>query len=208
MLKQPALDQRGLVGAVVVEHQVDLERVWNVGVDRVEELAELDTAVSPVMLRDDLAGLHVQGREQRSSTVADVVVGAPFDLAGTHRQDRLAAVQGLNLRLLVDAQHDGAIRGIEVETDDVSHLVDQQRVGGQLEALSAVRLKTEGAPDPMHRTAAQAACLRQLACAPVRRVLRLGLECLRHNSLDLRVRDLARRARPRLVKKTVESPQQ
>ena len=53
-------------------------------------------------------------------------MAAPLDLTGTHRQQRLGAVECLNLRFLVDAQHQGAVGWVEVEPDDVAHLVDEQ----------------------------------------------------------------------------------
>src|SRR5438093_2767368 len=43
-------------------------------------------------------------------------------------QPHLGTIQGLNLRLLVGAQHQGAIRRIQVEADDTPHLLDEQRV--------------------------------------------------------------------------------
>ena len=48
MAQQPALDGRGLVGGVVVEDQVDVEVVWHLGVDALEELLELDRPVALV----------------------------------------------------------------------------------------------------------------------------------------------------------------
>jgi len=53
-------------------------------------------------------------------------MAAPLDLTGTHRQQRLGAVECLNLRFLVDAQHQGAVGWVEVEPDDVAHLVDER----------------------------------------------------------------------------------
>jgi hypothetical protein len=58
---------------------------------------------------------------------------------------------GLDLRLLIDAQHHGVFRRIHAQPDDVAHLLDEQRVGRGLESLRPVRLQTEGAPDPAHR---------------------------------------------------------
>ena len=74
---------------------------------------------------DDLAHLHVECGEQRRRAMALVIVGAPLDLAGAHRQQRLGAVERLDLALLVDAQHQRALRRIEVEADDVAHLLDE-----------------------------------------------------------------------------------
>ena len=68
-------------------------------------------------LADHLAGGDVEGGEQRSGAMPPVVVGLALDLARCHGQHRLAAVESLDLRLLVDAEHQGAVGGVEVETD-------------------------------------------------------------------------------------------
>jgi len=78
-----------------------------------------------------------------------VVVSATLGLAGPHGQERLGAVQRLDLALLVDAEHQGAIGRVEIELDDVAHLLDEQRVGRELEGLDAVRLQPKGLPDAM-----------------------------------------------------------
>ena len=53
--------------------------------------------------------------------------------------------------LLVDAQHDRALGRVEVQPDDVAHLLDEQRVLGQLPMLDAMRLQPERPPDPRDR---------------------------------------------------------
>ena len=95
------------------------------GVDAVEERAELDRAKPPVRLSDNRTGLDVERRKQRGGTVPSVVVRAPFGLPGLHRQQRGGAVEGLNLGLLVDAQHHGVLGRIDIQPDDVSDFVDQ-----------------------------------------------------------------------------------
>ena len=45
-------------------------------------------------------------------------MAAAFDLSGTHGQQRLGAVERLNLALFVHAQDQGAVRRVEVEADD------------------------------------------------------------------------------------------
>ena len=82
--------------------------------------------------------------------MALVVMAAPLDLPRPHRQQRLNAVERLDLRLFVDAQHQGAVGWVEVELNDVAHLVDKQRVGRQLEGFDAVRLQSKGTPDATH----------------------------------------------------------
>ena len=62
-----------------------------------------------------------------------VVVRDALDVAEPHRQHGLGAPRRLDPALLVDAQHDGVVRRVQVQTDDVAHLLDEGRVGGQLE---------------------------------------------------------------------------
>src|SRR5437867_7008284 len=152
--QQPALDQRRLVRAVVVEDEMNFQLLRDVEVDGVEELPKLDSAVTTVMLGDDLATLHVERGKQRRGAAPHVVMRPPFDLAGLQRQDRLRAIQRLNLGLLVHAQHDRAIRRIQVEPDDVPPLLDQERARRQLDALAAVRAQAEGPPNPRDTAAA------------------------------------------------------
>ena len=68
-----------------------------------------------------------------------------------HRQARLGAVERLDLALLVDRQHDGVGRRIDVEADDVAELLDERRVVRQLEAAPAVRREAVRLPDALHR---------------------------------------------------------
>ena len=58
--------------------------------------------------------------------MADVVVAAALGGARHHGQDRLEAVERLDLGLLVDAKHHGPLGRIEVEPDDVSDLLDEE----------------------------------------------------------------------------------
>ena len=76
-----------------------------------------------------------------------VIMGAAFDLARTHGQQRLRAVERLNLRLFIHTENQGTVGRVEVEPDNVADLVDKQRIGRQLEGFDAVRLLSEGAPD-------------------------------------------------------------
>jgi len=56
----------------------------------------------------------------RLVTRAGVVAGAPLGHARRHRQHRLGQVRGLHLRLLIQAQHHGALgRGV-VQADDLT----------------------------------------------------------------------------------------
>ena len=145
------LDRRRLVGGAVVEDQVHVEVVGDLAVDGLQELLELDRAVAAVQRADHLAGRDVQRGVEAGGARALVVVGGALRGAGQHRQDRRGAIQGLDLGLLVDAEHDGALGRVEVEPDDVADLGDELRVLGELPGLLAMRLQPERPPDPLHR---------------------------------------------------------
>src|SRR6266478_4035453 len=106
---QPAVNHRRLVRAVVVENQVDVQGGRHGRVDGVEELTELAGAMPAMELPDDRPTLRIQGGEQRGGAVADVVMTAALDLARAHRQQRLRAIQRLDLALLIDTEHEGPV---------------------------------------------------------------------------------------------------
>ena len=114
---------------------MDVEVVGDLGFESALELEELPAAVARETLSDDLSGGDVEGGKERGSAVAHVVMGAPLDLPGPHGQQRLSAVERLDLALLVDTEHQRALGRVEVEAYDVAHLLHKQRVRRQLEAL-------------------------------------------------------------------------
>src|SRR2546427_7869836 len=63
----------------------------------------------------------------------------------------------------------------QIQAHDVAHLVDELRVGRELEGLGAVRLQPEGAPDAADRTLAHAGRDRHRARRSEER--RVGKEC-------------------------------
>src|SRR5437867_1280868 len=68
---QPAVDQGRLVRAGVVDDEVDLERLGDGIIDRIEERAKLARPVALVELPDDVAALGIQGGVERRRPVAD-----------------------------------------------------------------------------------------------------------------------------------------
>jgi len=119
---QPSLDQRRLVRGVIVHDQMNIEFGWYADFDLVEELAELGGAVAPVALANDPSGRNIKGGEQRCGAMSFVVMAPSSRLAGTHRQHRLAAVQCLDLRLLVHTENDGVLRRRDIKAYDIAHL--------------------------------------------------------------------------------------
>ena len=100
-----------------------------------------------------------------------VVVRASLGESGSQREHRCGAIQGLDLGLLVHAEHQGALGRIEIKAHDVADFFDELRVGGELEGVDQVGLEPEGPPDPAHRRLAHA---RRLGHGPGRPVGGVG----------------------------------
>ena len=67
-----------------------------------------------------------------------------------HRQSWLGTVEGLNLALLVHAQHQGSVRRAEVEADEILNLLDKPLVVRQLEPAREMGLQPVRMPNPLH----------------------------------------------------------
>ena len=149
-----------------------------------QELAELDRAVAGVQRPDHLAGRDVERGVQARGAVADVVVAGPRGGAGQHREHRLGAVEGLDLGLLVHAQHQRPFGRVEVEPDDVADLVDEQRVFRQLprSSLCGASPNARHTRDTVDWRHPQVRGHRP--GRPVRRVRRCGLQGLGDQRLD------------------------
>src|SRR3984893_8266127 len=78
------------------------------------------------------------------------VVGHRAAAAALHRQPRLGAVERLDLRLLIDRQHQRVLGRIDIEADDVLDLGGKLRIVGQLERSHPVRLEAVRRPDPLY----------------------------------------------------------
>ena len=129
----------------------------------------------------------VERGEQRGGAVADIVVGHRPGLAGLERQTRLGAVQGLDLALLVDREHDRMARGRQVQPDDVRELGDELGITAALEAAQAVGLQPVGRPDPLHGPQGQAGGLGHHPAGPVGRLAGRLAAGQRHHALHGRL---------------------
>lgn len=83
---------------------------------------------------------------------------------------------------------------MHIETYDVSHLVDEIRVGGEREAFGAMRRQGEGTPDARDGGLAQSQMGGERAGGPMGGILRHGLQGRGDHGLDLFVQDRARSA--------------
>src|SRR5215472_14041120 len=76
---------------------MDVEPFRDLSIDLFEEVQELGRPVALVAFADNEARGDIEGGEQRGRAVPHVVVRLPFGDAWHHRQDRLLAVEGLDL---------------------------------------------------------------------------------------------------------------
>ncbi len=134
-----------------------------------------------------------------------VIMGATFDLSGTHRQERLAAIERLDLAFLINAKHDRVLGGCDVKSDHIAHFLDEQRIGRKLECLRAMRLQTEGAPDALHARYRHARRPSHATRTPVRSTRRRTFKRLHDDRLDTIIRDRAWGAGPRLVVQAIHA---
>src|ERR1700722_16861372 len=108
-----------LVRVEIVENDVKLA-IWKGSHDLVHEAKELDPAASLRMCRDDFSGSNFERCEQGCGSVPFVIValagqGAPV----WQLQIALRTLQGLDRRLLVDAQYDRLGGRSDIEPDHV-----------------------------------------------------------------------------------------
>src|SRR5262245_9383462 len=122
---EPRLDLGGLVGGVVVHDDMDIEPFRDLSIDLFEEVQELGGPVALVAFADDEPRGDIECGKQRGRTVPHVAVRATFGYARHHRQDRLLAIECLDLALLVDTEDEGPVWRGKVKADDIAYLVDE-----------------------------------------------------------------------------------
>ena len=167
MASEPSFDFGMLVSRVVVSDQVQFKIGRNVSLEMLQKAQEFLMAMARLILGDNPAVDDVQGREECGSAVAIVVVSHSLDIAESHRQHRLGALQGLYLALLVHAQDQRVVRRIKIKPNDVADLFDEERVGRELKALAAMWLQAEQREVARDRTLGDAGMRRYAAHAPV-----------------------------------------
>ncbi len=135
-------------------------------------------------------------------------MAAPFGHPGDHRQHRRCPFQRLDLRLLVGHEDRRVRRRGQVQAGHVADLVNQQRIGGDLELLHPVRLQAEGPPDTVHGRRGDPHPPGQLPLGPVRGPLGHLLQGAHHHLFHLGAGDSARHPGPGLIAQAIQPPGQ
>jgi len=78
-------------------------------------------------------------------------VGHRLAALGLDQQSGLGAVEHLDLTLLVEAEHHGVGRRIDIEADDVGQFGGKARIARALEGAQPVRLQFMRLPDALYR---------------------------------------------------------
>src|SRR5579875_177039 len=141
---------------------------------------------------------QVQSGEQRCGAMANVVVSHAFDIAQAHGQQRLGALQGLDLALFIDAQHHGLVRWIQVQPHDIPHFFNEEGIGGKLQVTLPMWLKTKRTPNAMYGVLRQTRLRGQRTATPMRGVGELCPQRLANQRRDSLIADRARATRAQL----------
>lgn len=123
-------------------------------------------------LPDHRAVEYVEGGKQCGGAMPLSVVRRGAGPALLQRPALLGAVERLDLQFLVDRQHDGMGRRLDVEADNFAQLGDDIPIVGGLELTHPVRLQAVCAPDALHRSDTDPDRLRHRRSGSVRGVRR------------------------------------
>ena len=118
--RQPGLNLGMLVGAVVVRDQMEVDSRGDAAVEVVKKREQFLLAMARLTQGNHFTIEGVECREQGGSAVAVVIVSYSFDIAQSHRQDRLGTFQRLDLALLIHTQHQRLVGRIKVAPYDVA----------------------------------------------------------------------------------------
>ena len=156
-------------------------------------------------LTDDLPGGHIESSEQRGGAVANVVVSHSLDIAKAYWQQGLSAVERLDLRFFVHAQHERFVGGIEIQPDDIPEFFNEEGIGGEFEMSLTMRLQSEGLPDTVDRGLGYIRYFRDGTAAPVGAVRRLGFQRLADQRRNLLVGNRTWTSRTKLIVESLDA---
>src|ERR1051326_3499879 len=97
-------------------------------------------AMARQALADHLSIEHIERGNESGRSMPQIIMRAGATAAAFHGQAGLSSIQGLNLVLFIDTQHQRFIGWIEVKSDHIGQLFHKGFVARKLEAALEMRL--------------------------------------------------------------------
>jgi len=119
---------------------VDQQALWDVTLEAVEKAQGFLVPVALHVLADGGAVENVERGEQGRRAIVDVVVRHRAGAPALHRQLGWGSVQGLDLALLINREHDRMRRRVDVKPDHVAQLCGEMRVAAEPKRNFPLRL--------------------------------------------------------------------
>src|SRR4029453_14032168 len=144
----PVQDGLFLVIARVVDNQVPA----TVGVtppQGAQEVAELQIGMALIALRKDFSRQDIKGGKEIDRAMADILKLLAFDQARPQGQGRVQAFQGLDVGLLVQTQNPTAAGRMQIEVDNLGHLLRKPRVRAGQEVAHPMRFEDQFGQNPV-----------------------------------------------------------
>src|SRR6188768_621435 len=119
------------------------------GAQRSQEVAELQVGMARIALREDLPGAHLKSGKKIDGPMAEILKLLTFDQPWPQVQGRVQALQGLNVGLLIETQDPTAPGRMQIEVDNLCHLLLKQGIGTSQEVAQAVGLEDQLGQNPL-----------------------------------------------------------
>ena len=128
-----------------------------------------------------------------------IVMSHALDITQPQGEDRLRTIQRLDLGFLIHAQHQRLVRRIEIEPDNVPHLLHKEGIGGELEGALPMGLQPKRLPDAVDRRFGNPGGVSHRATTPLGLGRRLHAQGLPHQRGDFLVRVRAGTTRTQFI---------
>jgi hypothetical protein len=158
---------RGFVGREIVQDDMDLLSRRAQRNDLLEKGYEVLSGVARGGLFMNTAGGGIQRRRQRERYVPLVFKPMAFDAAGGKRQNRIEPIMCLNRRLLINTEHGGMLRWVQMQPDNVGGFSLEVRVIACHKPIQPMRLQPSFFPDATDGILADAQLRGELAATPL-----------------------------------------
>src|SRR5580693_1951452 len=109
----------------------------------------------------------IESRKQCGRSVPFVVMRHRFTASLFHGKSRLTAIQRLDLTLFIDRKHQGMLRRVKIQADDIFQLFREAWIAADLKRFEAMRLQSVSLPNTSHAGLADSRCAGHAARTPM-----------------------------------------